>query len=30
MNIEKLEPTIDLLVKKYNHGKLDEDLKQDA
>ena len=30
MNIEKLEPTIDLLVKKYNYGKLDEDLKQDA
>lgn len=30
MNIEKIEPTIDLLVKKYNYGKLDEDLKQDA
>lgn len=30
MDIKKLEPTIDLLVKKYNYGKLDEDLKQDA
>ena len=30
MNIDKLEPIIDTLVKKYNYGKLDEDLKQDA
>lgn len=30
MDIKNIEPTIDLLVKKYNYGKLDEDLKQDA
>lgn len=30
MNIKNIEPIIDLLVKKYNYGKLDEDLKQDA